>query len=124
MCQTRIYRSHFHFFEKLNLDNLLLRHFLHEKEELMEESKQKIPSFYSVELLSYNMSIHHVRILQILSGLVCNWKIYMSYKLPGIDNVAGPSVALRSKSLEHNSTFFLPPLLTYIFFLKHRSEIL
>ena len=47
MCQTRIYRSHFHFFEKLNLDNLLLRHFLHEKEELMEE-KQTKNSFLSL----------------------------------------------------------------------------
>lgn len=121
MCQTRICRSHFHFFKKLNLDNLLLRHFLHEKE-LMGE-KQTKNSFFLLcwsraELLIYNMFTHHVRILQIRSGLVCNWRIYMSYKLLGIANVAGPSIALRSKSLEHNSIFFLPPLLTYIFFFE------
>ena len=42
----------------------------------------------------------------------------MSYKLPGTANIAGPSIALRSKSLEHNSIFFLPLLLTYILFFE------
>lgn len=53
MCRTRICRSHFHFFEKLNLDNLLLRHFLHEKEELMEE-KQTNKRFIPFTLLIYS----------------------------------------------------------------------
>ena len=55
MCQTRIYRSHFHFFEKLNLDNLLLRHFLHEKEELMEEKQTK--KFLPFTLLNFSTII-------------------------------------------------------------------
>lgn len=45
----------------------------------------------------------------------------MSYKLLGIANVAGPSIALRGKSLEHNSIFFLPPLLTYFLFVQIRN---